>query len=115
MARTKPAPDWTCDRCQVTVRWMSGETSPEPPASWAEEGGGVYCLACRRDLAGEAATEAAPEDAAPDAVRKLEVAARIEFEIRRDPEVHDGQIAKACRTSIATVRTARERLGMHAG
>jgi hypothetical protein len=94
---------------------MSGEKTAEPPANWAKESGHVYCLACRRQLAGEAATDAAPEDASADVLRKLEVAARIEFEIRRDPDVHDGQIAKACRTSIATVRTARERLGIPAG
>jgi len=40
-------------------------------------------------------------------------AARIDFEVRRDPARANGKIAQACRTSIPAVRKSRERLGLY--
>ena len=102
--------DWTCARCEVTVSWNSGERKRKLPDNWAKGKGGVYCLGCRREMAGEAVLEKMPEDASGDTRRKADLAARIEFELGRAPEAADGQIAKACRTSVAAVRNARERL-----
>jgi hypothetical protein len=103
---------WTCDRCQVTVSWSSGEKSRTLPTGWAKRGKTIHCLACRRELAGEEAVEALGEDATTQARQKASASGRVEFEIRRDPSVADGEIAKAARTSIAAVRSARERLGL---
>ena len=90
---------------------MDGVERPELPVGWVEEDGEAYCLTCRRERAGEAGLIGADE--APGAERqKLNTAARLEFELRRNPEAADGKIASACRTSVAGVRKARERLGL---
>lgn len=110
MAEQATVSSWTCARCEVTSSWMDG-VEPSLPAGWAQEDGEVYCLACRRERAGEAGLVGA-EDAPGAERQKLNAAARLEFELRRDPDVADGKIASACRTSVAAVRRARERLGL---
>ena len=105
--------DWTCARCQVTVSWMAEVERPELPATWAQVGDELYCLSCRRELAGEAGLENAPNDASSAERQKIESQARIEFEIKRRPEREDNRIAKSCRTSVVAVRKARARLGMN--
>ena len=112
MSETATA-DWTCARCQVTVSWMAEVERPELPATWAQEGGELYCLSCRREMAGEAGVAKAPKDASSAERQKIESQARIEFEIKRRPESEDNRIAKACRTSVVAVRKARARLGMN--
>ena len=53
---------------------------------------------------------------APAAERqKLRSHARIDFEVKRDPERPDNLIAKSCHTSIIAVRKARARLGIPPG
>ena len=42
---------------------------------------------------------------------KLRSTALIEFEVKRDPNRGNGEIAKACRSSIPAVAKARKRLG----
>jgi hypothetical protein len=103
---------WTCERCGVTASFAKGTEVPDIPKGWAKQNGHTYCLACRREMAGEAAVAAAGEGTAEDE-RQASAAGRIEFEIQRDPEQDDSRIAKSCRTSVAAVRKARERLGMH--
>ena len=105
------APTWTCGRCEMTVSWMPGCATPERPANWVEQDGSLYCLGCRRELAGEAGVSLLGEEASAEDRQKRERDARIEFEVLRDPERPDNQIAKACRTSVVAVRRARERLG----
>jgi hypothetical protein len=101
---------WTCSRCQVTVRWAPGYEHLERPSAWAEEGGEVYCLACRRELAAEAGVDAAPSATTVKRRAQLRTDALIEFEVSRDPERPDSQIARAIRTSVPAVVKARERL-----
>jgi hypothetical protein len=36
----------------------------------------------------------------------------VEFEVLRDPDRNNGQIARACRTSVPAVLKARKRLGI---
>jgi hypothetical protein len=36
----------------------------------------------------------------------------VEFELERDPERTEGEIARSARTSIGAVRKARKRLGV---
>lgn len=105
---------WTCDGCRVTIRWMPGVEPPELPAGWDQTPDGMHCLVCRRANAAEAALESAPEGASRQQRAKLRAAALIEFEIRRDPERGNGEIARACRSSVPAVVKARRRLGFSA-
>lgn len=109
---TAAAAEWSCARCEVTVSFLPDAVDPKLPSSWSEEGGKLYCLSCRRDLAGEASVEAMADET-PGAERvKVRADARLEFEIKRDAERQDSQIARSCKTSTARVRRARERLGL---
>jgi hypothetical protein len=102
----------TCARCEVKTSWMNGTERPDLPANWVERDGEAYCLGCQREMAGEEGLAALP-DGAPLAERqKVNAAARVDFEVRRDPSRANGKIAQACRTSIPSVRKARERLGL---
>ncbi len=113
MATPAPAANtWTCSRCEVTVSFAPDFENTGLPATWAEEDGGLYCLSCRRDMAGEAGLEGVDEDAPNQTRLQLRSHARIEFEIKRDPDREDNRIAKACGTSTFAVRKARARLGM---
>lgn len=103
-------PHWTCDRCSVTVRWMQGHEQSELPAEWAKDGGRVFCLACRREIAAEEGLSDAPEDATAKQLAEMKAGALVDFEVERDPERPDGEIARAIRTSVAAVLRARERL-----
>jgi hypothetical protein len=108
---TKPAVDWTCSRCEVTVSWMADAERPELPGTWIKEGDELYCLGCRRERAGEAALIGL-EGGSAERRKQVETRARVEFEMKRRPEREDNRIAKACHTSIKAVRQARVRLGM---
>ena len=108
----EPAADWTCSRCEVNVSWMAEVERPELPATWVREGDELYCLACRRDRAGEAALEALDETATAARRHQVESRGRIEFEMKRRPEREDTRIAQACHTSVKAVKQARVRLGM---
>lgn len=108
----EPVADWTCARCQVTVSWMAEVERPELPGTWIREDDGLYCLACRRERAGEAALAELDEDTTAKRRGQIESRARIEFEMKRRPENADSRIAQCCHTSIKAVKQARVRLGM---
>jgi hypothetical protein len=101
---------YTCTRCGVTVRWMPGHESPGLPESWSEESGNCVCLACRRELAAETSVESAPDGATRESTAKLRSRAVVEFEIQRDPERSNGEIARSIRSSVMAVAKARQRL-----
>ena len=101
---------WTCSRCEVTVSFAPDFENTGLPATWAEEDGDLYCLGCRRDMAGEAGLEGVDEDAPNQTRLQKRSHARIEFEIKRDPTREDNRIAKAVGTSTFAVRKARARL-----
>jgi hypothetical protein len=107
----EPVADWTCARCDVTVTWMPDAERPELPGTWTKEDGELYCLACRRERAGEAAL-VDMDDASAERRRQAETRARIEFEMKRRPENEDTRIAKSCHTSVKAVKQARVRLGL---
>jgi hypothetical protein len=113
MSTLSTAKKWTCDGCGVSVSRLGGE-KVELPGSWASSDDGTYCLHCRRELAAKAALEAAPQDTGLEARAKLRRAALIEFEVRRRPGEGNGEIAKACRSSVAAVIAARKRLDIPA-
>ncbi len=108
----EPAVDWTCARCDVTVSWMADVERPELPGTWSREDDEIYCLACRRERAGEAALAGIGETTSAERRGQIESRARVEFEMKRRPEQEDSRIAKACHTSVKAVRQARVRLGM---
>jgi hypothetical protein len=93
---------------------MPGSDAPAMPDSWVKDGSKLYCLACQRERAAEAVLKDLPKDAPIDRKLKLSSFARVEFELRRDPDLPDSKIAKACRTSMAAVRKGREELGIPA-
>jgi hypothetical protein len=107
---TTIAAEWTCSRCQVTSRWLAGSAPPEHPPHWAEEGGELYCLGCRRALAAEAGFANAPADVTREQRVKLRTEALVEFELGRDPERPNGEIAKIARCSVPAVLKVRRRL-----
>ena len=113
MSTTVTAKKWTCDQCGVTVSRLGGE-KVELPASWATSREGTFCLLCRRERAAQAALDAAPQDSGLEDRAKLRRAALVEFELRRRPNHGNGEIAKACRSSVAAVVAARKRLDIPA-
>ena len=106
---TITAKKWTCDQCGVTVSRLGGE-HVELPASWATDDDGTFCLLCRRERAAQAALAAEPTSPSLEDRAKLRRAALVEFEVRRRPSHGNGEIAKACRSSVAAVVAARKRL-----
>jgi hypothetical protein len=103
------AKKWTCEGCGVTVSRVGGEKVSLPEA-WVKEKNDAYCLLCRRERAAQAALDDAPDDCGLEERAKLRRSALIEFEVRRRPGHGDGEIAKACRSSVAAVAAARRRL-----
>lgn len=108
----KAAKKWTCARCEVTVGFPAGPDTPRLPVGWERKGRKLYCLACRREMAEEDSVAGLADGATAAESQQLRSAARIEFEIKRDPSRPDNRIAQACRTSIPAVKKARERLGL---
>jgi hypothetical protein len=101
---------WTCSRCEVTVSFSPEVVDTGLPNTWVKEDGQLYCLSCRRDMAGDAGLEGMDEDMPSQKRLQIRSHARIEFEIKRDPTREDNRIAKAVGTSTFAVRKARARL-----
>jgi hypothetical protein len=99
----------------MTVSFSPEVEKPRLPTTWVKEDGELYCLSCRRDMAGEAGLDGVDEDTPSQRRQQIRSQARIEFEIKRDPGRQDNVIAKACGTSTFSVRRARTRLGMESG
>jgi hypothetical protein len=109
---TITAKKWTCDQCGVSVSRAGGE-KVGLPASWSTSKEGTFCLLCRRERAAQAALDAAPQGSLEERA-KLRRTALVEFEVRRRPGHGNGEIAKACRSSVAAVVAARKRLKLPA-
>lgn len=107
------AKKWTCDECGVIVSRAGGERVAMPE-SWDASEEGTFCLLCRRERAARAALARAPKDSGLEDRAKLRRAALVEFEVRRRPNHGNGEIAKACRSSVAAVVAARKRLKLPA-
>ena len=111
-ATIEPTTDWTCARCEVKVSWTADVERPALPATWIEEDDDLYCLVCRRERAGEAALAGLDKGTSAANRHQVEARARIDFEMKRRPELQDSRIAKACHTSIKAVQQSRVRLGL---
>jgi hypothetical protein len=99
--------EFTCARCEVVSRWTEGLGAATPP-NWVKDKGLYYCLVCRRERAVDDAIAAAGNVSTADRA-KLRSSAVVDFEIARDPNRTEGEIAKAARASIGAVRKARKR------
>jgi hypothetical protein len=106
---TATARKWTCSDCGVSASRSDEEPVPIP-ATWDSCADGTFCLTCRRRRVGEAAVDSAPADSDRDKRARLRRTAVLEFEVQRDPDRTNGAIAKACRSSIAAVAAARQKL-----
>jgi hypothetical protein len=94
----------------MTSRWTNGLERGSLPPNWVRERDGRdYCLACQRERAVDKALEKAGQ-VGIEGRAKLRSAAVVEFEIKRDPERTEGEIANAASTSVLAVRKARQRL-----
>lgn len=98
--------EFTCVRCEMTSRWTEGLRAGMPP-NWARDNGLHYCLACRRERAIEDAIVRAGDVTMAERA-KLRTSAVVEFELERDPDRTEGEIAKSARASIGAVRKARQ-------
>ncbi len=101
---------WRCQRCDVTISYMPGHERKGVPAGWAVTKGKSHCLRCRRAEAAEAAIQRAPADTTREERAKIRAAAILDFEILRDPDRPNGEIAKVVRCSVPAVLKARRRL-----
>jgi hypothetical protein len=99
--------EFTCARCEVHSRWTEGLGASTPP-NWEKVNGLYYCLVCRRERAIDAAIAKAGDVSTADRA-KLRSSAVVDFELERDPDRTEGEIAKAARASIGAVRKARKR------
>lgn len=111
-SRNEAVTSWTCARCEMTLSFSPDVEKPRLPATWVREDGELYCLRCRRDRAADAGLDGVDEDVSTERRTQIRSWARVEFEIKRDPERQDSMIAKACGTSTFSVRKARDRLGL---
>jgi hypothetical protein len=87
---------------------MEGHERRGLPADWIENGRGPVCLHCRRELAAEAAVDILGLSLAERARRRS--ASVVEFEVKRNPDRSNSQIANAVHTSVGAVVKARKRL-----
>jgi hypothetical protein len=115
LATPAAAPSWTCSRCAVTVSYLPGHDPKGPPTGWRVDGDDVHCLACGRDLAAEEAYEAAEAGTSREDRAKLRARGRIDFEVERDPERTNSEIARALRCSVPAVMKARRQLEAGSG
>jgi hypothetical protein len=90
---------------------MNGEQT-ELPGGWSSSDDGHFCLRCRRERAADEALVSVAEDASHEARARLRRTALLEFEVRRTPDKSNGEIARACRSSVPAVADARRRLDL---
>ena len=109
-AHRKSAQQWRCERCDVTISYMPGHERKDPPAGWSKAGGKSHCLRCRRADAAEQAIESAPDNTTREERAKIRAAAILDFEILRDPDRPNGEIAKVVRCSVPAVVKSRRRI-----
>jgi hypothetical protein len=95
----------------VTISYMPGHERKSAPAGWeTKPGGKSHCLRCRRADAAEMAIEKAPANTTREERAKIRAAAILDFEILRDPDRPNGEIAKVVRCSVPAVVKSRRRI-----
>jgi hypothetical protein len=99
-----------CARCGVVIRFMPGHERSGLPNGWKKERGETYCLGCRRERAAEAGIASVSDKLSLADRAKMRTMALVEFEIKRDPERPNGEIAKVARCSVPAVAKVRRKL-----
>lgn len=94
---------WECRDCNVRASFAPGVTRAGPP-NWIEDERGWHCLRCQREAAMEAS--GAGSDTSSGSRRR----ALLEFELLRDPEAKDFEIAKRAKCATSRVRPVRAAL-----
>ncbi len=95
---------WTCVDCGVTASFGPAQAKALPDG-WMNGKRGWLCLGCRREEVAAAAEEASELVGGVAGRRAL-----AEFELLRDPDASDGQIARRVHTSPAVIRPVRAEL-----
>lgn len=108
--RTDEMSERICARCEMRTRWIPADRRNTLPPNWISKAGKPYCLACQRELAVEDALAEMGDDAPAAGRAKVRSQAVIEFEVLRDPDRRDGDIARAARCSVMAVSKTRKRL-----
>jgi hypothetical protein len=98
-----PEQKWTCQGCRVAVSYADGAKAPKRPDGWSKKAGKWLCLRCRR----EEVMDAAGQGVEGYASRRK---ALIEFELMRNREATEMDIAKVASCSTAVVRKVRRTL-----
>lgn len=99
---SKRSRSWRCSGCDMSVSFEAGK-APKQPDGWSKRGGKWLCLRCRREEVMDKAGSG-PEGWAS---RRQ---ALIEFELLRDREATEMEIAKRASCSTAVVRKVRASL-----
>jgi hypothetical protein len=94
---------WTCQECRVVVRYADGAKAPKRPDGWSKSGGKWLCLRCRR----ERVMDKAGQGVEGYASRRK---ALIEFELMRNRDQTEMDIAQVASCSTAVVRKVRRTL-----
>jgi hypothetical protein len=100
------AKSWTCSDCGVRVSFAPGAVSAWPQ-NWIEDASGWHCLGCRREAAMAATASGGDGDGSMAQNRRR---ALVEFELLRDPEARDFEIAKRAKCATSRVRPIRRAL-----
>lgn len=99
------SPRWTCVDCAMVASFSAPVPRSAQPSGWRRGARGWLCLDCQREEV--RASVPTTNDANGRNKRRR---ALVEFELRRDPQASDGQIAKRSSTSPAVVRPIRAEL-----
>jgi hypothetical protein len=97
------ARSWTCTRCGMTTSFQAGAKTPQKPHGWSKEKDGWRCLRCRREEVVEEISEQGGDKAA-------QRRALIEFELIREPEANDRDIARRAGCQAPLVGPVRKEL-----
>ncbi len=96
---------WHCSRCGLTTSFSDDAPKSSKPEGWAKEGGEWRCLRCRR----EAVMEQAAADAGDDG-KAAQRRALTEFELMRNPDATDREVARRVKCPSGLVGPVREAL-----
>lgn len=96
---------WHCNRCGLTTSFPDDAPKRAKPEGWAKQGKEWRCLRCRREEVMEAAAAKADGDGKAAQRRAL-----TEFELIRDPEASDRDIARRVKCASGLIAPIREAL-----
>lgn len=89
----------------MTTSFAKGSPKRSRPEGWAKEGGEWRCLRCRREIVMEKAAEDSGSEGKAAQRRAL-----TEFELIRDPEASDREIARRVKCPSGLVGPIRDSL-----